>query len=133
MLLQCSCLSEYQKTIVHRLRTALKGVLRLLVSDMHHSPRVCHFVLKSGNLNKDLQFRAEEIIFSARLQNFAEEAQVLIEEGEARAEAHHAAEHKRMIRVVARIVACRPAPPQELQRLLPAEAHAPGLHPLRGA
>ena len=71
----------------------------------------------------------------ADLQDFPEEAQVFVEEGEAGAEAHHAAQHERMVRVVARIVACRPAPPQQLQRLLPANTPNPFIYPtyLHGA
>ena len=46
----------------------------------------------------------------AHLQDFPEEAQVFVEEGESGAEVHHAAEHERMIRVVPSLVACRPTP-----------------------
>ena len=57
---------------------------------------------------------------AAHLQDFPEEAQVFVEEGESGAEVHHAAEHERMIRVVPSLIARRPTPLQQLQRLLPA-------------
>lgn len=46
------------------------------------------------------------------LQDFAEEAKVLVQESEAGAEVHHAAEHERMIWVVARLIPRRPPPLQ---------------------
>ncbi len=55
----------------------------------------------------------------AHPQHLPEQAHVLVQQHQARPVRGQPAQHERMVRVVARLVARRPAAPQQLQRLLP--------------
>ena len=56
----------------------------------------------------------------AHPQHLPKQALGLVQQHQARAVPRQLAQHQRVVRVVARLVARRPAAPQQLQRLLPA-------------